>query len=144
MPDSNRLPEAAGLKAPLSCLSQARYGIGWGVVGAAQDCFVTARDYTILRKQFDDRPLASHQLVQLKLADMITEISKAQLLALHCGRLKDKGKLQPAHVFHAQAQQYFNRPRRRPGQPRPSGCQWRDGRISYNAASMQSGNSQDL
>ena len=98
VPDSNRLPEAAGLKAPLSCLSQARYGIGWGVVGAAQDCFVTARDYTILRKQFDDRPLASHQLVQLKLADMITEISKAQLLALHCGRLKDKGKLQPAQV----------------------------------------------
>ena len=98
VPDSNRLPEAAGLKAPLSCLSQARYGIGWGVVGAAQDCFVTARDYTVLRKQFGDRPLASHQLVQLKLADMITEISKAQLLALHCGRLKDRGKLQPAHV----------------------------------------------
>jgi glutaryl-CoA dehydrogenase len=98
VPDANRLPEASGLKGPLSCLSQARFGIGWGVVGAAQDCFEAARDYTITRKQFGDRPLASHQLVQLKLADMITEISKAQLLALHCGRLKDKGKLLPAQI----------------------------------------------
>ncbi len=98
VPESNRLPEAAGLKAALSCLSQARFGIGWGVIGAAQDCFVTARDYLLTRKQFEGKPLASHQLVQLKLADMISDISKAQLLALHCGRLKDKGKLQPAHV----------------------------------------------
>ena len=98
VPDENRLPEAAGLKAPLSCLSQARYGIGWGVVGAALNCFETARDYVVMRKQFAERPLASHQLVQLKLADMITEISKAQLMALHCGRLKDKGKLHPAHI----------------------------------------------
>lgn len=98
IPDANRLPEASGLKGPLSCLSQARYGIGWGVIGAAQSCFETARDYTMTRKQFGDRPLASHQLVQLKLADMITEISKAQLLALHCGRLKDKGKLLPAQI----------------------------------------------
>ena len=98
VPEANRLPDAAGLKGPLSCLSQARFGIGWGVIGAAQDCFETARDYVVTRKQFGDRPLASHQLVQLKLADMITEISKAQLLALHCGRLKDKGKLHPAHI----------------------------------------------
>ncbi len=98
VPESNRLPDAAGLKGALSCLSQARYGIGWGVIGAAQDCFETARDYTVLRKQFREQPLASHQLVQLKLADMITEIAKAQLLALHCGRLKDRGKLEPAHV----------------------------------------------
>jgi len=98
VPETSRLPEAAGLKAPLSCLSQARFGIGWGVIGAAQNCFETACDYTVTRKQFGQRPLASHQLVQLKLADMITEISKAQLLALHCGRLKDSGKLQPAHV----------------------------------------------
>lgn len=98
VPEANRLPGVAGLKGPLSCLSQARFGIGWGVIGAAQDCFETAREYTVTRKQFQDRPLASHQLVQLKLADMITEISKAQLLALHCGRLKDQGKLQPAHI----------------------------------------------
>jgi glutaryl-CoA dehydrogenase len=92
------LPEAKGLKAPLSCLTQARYGIGWGVIGAAMDCYETARAYTIARKQFDDRPIASHQLVQEKLAAMITEITKAQLLALHCGRLKDQGKLEAAHV----------------------------------------------
>ena len=98
VPDSARLPGAAGLKGPLGCLSQARFGIGWGVVGAAMDCFETARAYTVLRKQFDGRPIASHQLVQEKLAQMITEITKAQLLALHCGRLKDQGKLDPAHI----------------------------------------------
>jgi glutaryl-CoA dehydrogenase len=98
VPESAMLPCAKGLKGPLSCLTQARYGIGWGVVGAATDCFETARQYTILRKQFDDRPIASHQLVQEKLAWMATEIVKAQLLALHCGRLKDQGKLEAAHV----------------------------------------------
>jgi len=96
--ECDRLPGARGLKAPLSCLSQARYGIGWGAIGAAMDCYETARQYSILRKQFDDRPIASHQLVQEKLAWMITEITKAQLLALHAGRLKDSGKLDPAHV----------------------------------------------
>jgi glutaryl-CoA dehydrogenase len=98
VPESAMLPVAKGLKAPLSCLSQARYGIGWGVLGAAMDCYETARSYTILRKQFDNKPIASHQLVQEKLAVMITEITKAQLLALHAGRLKDQGKLDPAHV----------------------------------------------
>ena len=92
------LPGAKGLKGPLDCLSQARYGIGWGTVGAAMDCYETARQYSILRKQFDDRPIASHQLVQEKLAWMITEITKAQLLALHVGRLKDRGKVEPAHI----------------------------------------------
>ncbi|HYW41427.1 MAG TPA: acyl-CoA dehydrogenase family protein [Bryobacteraceae bacterium] len=96
--ECDRLPGAAGLKAPLSCLSQARYGIGWGAAGAAMDCYETARQYSLLRKQFDDRPIASHQLVQEKLAWMITEITKAQLLALHAGRLKDQGKLEPAHI----------------------------------------------
>lgn len=98
LPSSAMLPGVKGLKGALSCLSQARYGIGWGVIGAAMDCYETARQYTILRKQFDDRPIASHQLVQEKLADMVTEITKAQLLALHCGRLKDQGKLAPAHI----------------------------------------------
>jgi glutaryl-CoA dehydrogenase len=96
--ESSRLPGAKGLKGPLACLSQARYGIGWGVIGAAMDCYETARQYTILRKQFDDRPIASHQLVQEKLAGMITEITKAQLLAVHAGRLKDGGKLEPAQI----------------------------------------------
>jgi glutaryl-CoA dehydrogenase len=98
VPDSALLPGVKGLKGPLSCLSQARYGIGWGVIGAAMDCYETARVYTIDRKQFDGRPIASHQLVQEKLAWMITEITKAQLLALHCGRLKDAGRLDPAHI----------------------------------------------
>jgi glutaryl-CoA dehydrogenase len=98
VPDSAMLPGAKGLKGPLGCLSQARFGIGWGVLGAAMDCFETARQYSILRKQFDDRPIASHQLVQEKLAWMVTEITKAQLLALHAGRLKDQGKLEPAHI----------------------------------------------
>jgi len=98
IPEANQLPSAKGLKAALGCLTQARFGIGWGVVGAAMDCYETARQYSIVRKQFDDRPIASHQLVQEKLAWMITEITKAQLLALHCGRLKDAGKLEPAHV----------------------------------------------
>jgi glutaryl-CoA dehydrogenase len=93
-----RLPHAKGLRAALGCLTQARYGIGWGVLGAAMDCYETARAYSLQRKQFDDRPIASHQLVQEKLAWMITEISKAQLLALHIGRLKDRGKVEPAHI----------------------------------------------
>jgi glutaryl-CoA dehydrogenase len=98
VPESSRLPGAVGLKAALGCLSQARYGIGWGVLGAASDCYETARNYAKLRKQFDDRPIASHQLVQEKLAWMITEISKGQLLARHCGRLKDQGRIEPAHI----------------------------------------------
>src|SRR5579871_4454784 len=98
VPQSAALPGAKGLKAALACLSQARYGIGWGVIGAAMDCYETARSYSVLRKQFDDRPIASHQLVQEKLAGMITEITKAQLLALQVGRLKDQGKLEPAHI----------------------------------------------
>jgi glutaryl-CoA dehydrogenase len=98
IPDSMRLPGAAGLKAALACLSQARYGIGWGVLGPAMECLEVARQYSIERKQFDNRPIASHQLVQEKLAWMATEITKGQLLALHCGRLKDQGRLDFAHI----------------------------------------------
>jgi glutaryl-CoA dehydrogenase len=98
VPASAMLPGAKGLKGPLSCLSQARFGIGWGVLGAAMDCYETARQYTIDRKQFDNRPIASHQLVQEKLAWMVTEITKAQLLAIQAGRVKDQGKIDPAHI----------------------------------------------
>lgn len=98
IPEANILPGAKGLKAALACLTQARYGIGWGTIGAAVDCYETARQYSIDRRQFDNRPIASHQLVQEKLASMITEITKAQLLALHAGRLKDQKRLEPAHV----------------------------------------------
>ncbi|HUG81973.1 MAG TPA: acyl-CoA dehydrogenase family protein [Bryobacterales bacterium] len=98
IPAENALPGAAGLKAALACLSQARYGIGWGCIGAAMDCYETARQYTMLRKQFDDRALASHQLVQSELAWMITEISKAQLLALQAARLRARGRLKHFHI----------------------------------------------
>jgi glutaryl-CoA dehydrogenase len=98
VPASAMLPGAKGLKGPLSCLSQARYGIGWGVLGAAMDCYETARQYSMARKQFDNQPIASHQLVQEKLAWMITEITKAQLLAIQAGRVKDQGKIDPAHI----------------------------------------------
>ena len=98
IPCTNQLPCAKGLKAPLACLSQARFGIGWGVLGAAMDCYETARTYTLARKQFGDKPLAGHQLVQEKLAWMITEISKGQLLALHVAKLKDAGKVEAAHI----------------------------------------------
>jgi glutaryl-CoA dehydrogenase len=98
IPAENLLPCGKGLKAALACLSQARFGIGWGVLGAAMDCFETARAYTLDRKQFDDKPLAGHQLVQEKLAWMITEITKGQLLAMHVAKLKDAGKVEPAHI----------------------------------------------
>jgi glutaryl-CoA dehydrogenase len=98
VPASAMLPGAQGLKGPLSCLTQARFGIGWGVIGAAMDCYETARQYSITRKQFENKPIASHQLVQEKLADMVTEITKSQLVALHAGRLKDQKKLEPWHV----------------------------------------------
>ena len=98
IPAENVLPGVAGMKGPLSCLTQARYGIGWGAIGAAMACYDTALQYAKTRKQFRDKPIASHQLVQDKLVYMITEISKAQLLALHLGRLKDQNRLLPAHV----------------------------------------------
>ncbi|MFL6449529.1 MAG: acyl-CoA dehydrogenase family protein [Bryobacteraceae bacterium] len=98
VPAENALPMAKGLKSALRCLSQARFGIGWGVLGAAMDCFETARSYVLSRKQFDDRPLAAHQLVQEKLAWMITEITKGQLLAYHVAKLKDSDKADAAHI----------------------------------------------
>jgi glutaryl-CoA dehydrogenase len=98
VPARHMLPKAQGLKAPLSCLTQARYGIGWGALGAAMACYSEALEYAKVRKQFDDKPIATHQLVQAKFADMITEITKAQLLAVQVGRLKDQGRADFAHV----------------------------------------------
>jgi len=86
--EENRLPMAEGLKAPLSCLSQARYSIAWGAIGAAIDCYQTALEYAKDRKQFS-KPIASYQLIQKRLVDMLQEITKAQLLAIQLGRLKD-------------------------------------------------------
>jgi len=98
IPAESVLPGVDGLRGPLSCLTQARYGIGWGAIGAAMACYDTALQYAKSRKQFANKPIASHQLVQDKLAWMITEISKAQLLALHVGRLKDDDRVHPSHV----------------------------------------------
>jgi glutaryl-CoA dehydrogenase len=98
VPARNMLPRTVGLKGPLACLTQARYGIGWGAVGAAMACYVESLEYAKTRIQFDERPIASHQLVQEKFAEMITEITKAQLLALHVGRLKDLGRADYAHI----------------------------------------------
>jgi len=98
IPAQNLLPGVEGLKGPLSCLNQARSGIGWGAIGAAMAVYDTALQYAKQRKQFNNRPIASHQLVQDKLAWMITEITKAQLLALHVSRLKDKGRSHPSHI----------------------------------------------
>jgi glutaryl-CoA dehydrogenase len=98
IPAENRLPNAEGLKGPLMCLNQARYGIGWGGIGAAMACYQTALEYAKTRRQFQNRPIASHQLVQEKLVWMITEITKAQLLALQVGRLKDLGRVDHTHI----------------------------------------------
>lgn len=98
--DSDRLPEARGLRAALSSLTQARYGIAWGAVGAARSCYQCALDYTKSRKQFK-RPLAGYQLVQNKLVAMMTEITKAQLVCMRLGQLKDAGKYRPEQVSFA-------------------------------------------
>jgi glutaryl-CoA dehydrogenase len=100
IPADNLLPGSGGLSSPLSCLTQARYGIAWGAVGAAMACFHASLDYTKVRKQFD-KPIASFQLVQEKLVYMATEITKAQLLNLQLGRLKDEGKFTFAQVSMA-------------------------------------------
>ncbi|MCL4522608.1 MAG: acyl-CoA dehydrogenase family protein [Acidobacteria bacterium] len=98
IPAENLLPESGGLKSPLMCLNQARYGIGWGGLGAAMACYSTALQYAKTRTQFNNKPIASHQLVQEKLAWMITEITKGQLLALQVGRLKDAGRVAHYHI----------------------------------------------
>jgi len=93
IPAENLLPKTTGLKNALMCLNQARYGIAWGGLGAAMDCYVCARDYSLERIQFSGQPIASHQIIQEKLVWMLSEITKGQLLVLQLGRLKDKGKL---------------------------------------------------
>jgi glutaryl-CoA dehydrogenase len=92
VPDSARLPNIEGLKGPLGCLTQARYGIAWGMVGCAIDCYNTALDYAKERKQFS-KPIGGYQLIQAKLVEMVTRITEAQLLVYRLGRLKDEGKM---------------------------------------------------
>jgi glutaryl-CoA dehydrogenase len=97
IPKENILPTAKGLKAPLSCLNEARYGISWGVIGAAQACYHEALEFSKSRIQFD-KPIAAFQLTQHKLVEMLSEITKAQLLALQLGKLKDSGKAAHYHI----------------------------------------------
>ena len=97
VPEENRLPNAKGLRAPLSCLDQARYGISWGAIGAAMDCYETALNYAKERKQFG-APLAAYQLVQEKLVKMLIEITKGQLLCWRLGKLMDEGKATPEQI----------------------------------------------
>lgn len=100
IPKANVLPEVASLRGPLSCLSKARYGIAWGAIGAAMDCYDSALRYSLERQQFG-KPIGQFQLTQKKLAEMITEITKAQLLAWRLGTLANKGKATPAQISMA-------------------------------------------
>ena len=100
IPKDNLLPNVVGLKGPLSCLNSARYGISWGVIGAAIDCYCTAVQYSKERKQFG-KPIGSYQLQQKKLAEFLTEITKAQLLCLQLGNLKNEHKASPAQISMA-------------------------------------------
>jgi glutaryl-CoA dehydrogenase len=97
LPEGAMLPEARGLGGPFACLNEARYGIIWGAMGAARDCYESALAYAVEREQFG-RPIASFQLVQEKLANMLIEVGKGTLLALHIGRMKDAGTLRPEHI----------------------------------------------
>jgi glutaryl-CoA dehydrogenase len=100
VPKENIFPNGKGLKAPLGCLDSARYGIAWGAIGAAMDCYSTARNYAIERIQFD-KPIASFQLTQKKLAEMVTEITKMQLLTFRLGQLKNEGRATAAQISMA-------------------------------------------
>ena len=100
VPKENIFPEIKGLKGPLMCLSTARYGISWGVIGAAMDCYDTALRYSKQRVQFG-KPIGGFQLTQKKLAEMVTEITKAQLLAWRLGVLKNEGKATPEQISMA-------------------------------------------
>ncbi len=97
LPDSARLPEVATMRGPLSCLNEARYGILWGATGAGRACYEAALAYAVERRQFD-RPIASFQLTQRKLVEMMVRVNKSQLVALHLGRMKDQGRLWSAQV----------------------------------------------
>ncbi len=98
VPAEAMLPGTTGLKNALMCLNQARYGIAWGGIGAAMECYTTALEYTKERIQWNGQPIACHQMVQEKLVWMVSEISKAQLLAYQLGKLKDAGRLKPQHI----------------------------------------------
>ncbi len=107
VPKSSILPNGSGLQLPLSCLSQARYGIAWGAIGAAMACYDAALNYAKTRIQFD-KPIASFQLTQAKLVRMVTEITKAQMLCLQLGRLKDAGKVRFQQISMAKRNNVYH------------------------------------
>ena len=144
IPADNLLPSSGGLRSPLSCLNQARYGIGWGAIGAAMACYDCALQYAQFRKQFRDQPIASHQLVQEKLVWMISEITKAQLLALQVGRLKDAGQGQAVAHLDGQAQQRLDGAGVRPHGPRHPGRQRHRRRVSHLPPHGEPGVGEDL
>ena len=132
VPASNMLPGVRGLKGPLSCLTQARYGIGWGALGAAMSCYERARSYTMDRVQFD-RPLAG-QLTQ-QLVEMHNEIGKGMLLAHHLGRVKQAGKITPLQVSYLKRERP-HRPADRPDRALHAGRQRDHGRVPHHAAPL--------
>ncbi len=137
------LPNASGLKGPFGCLNRARYGIAWGVMGAAEDCWHRARSYTLERKQFG-RPLAATQLVQKKLADMQTEISLGLQAALRVGRLFDEGRDRAGDDLAHQTQQLRQGARHRARRPRHAWRQRHPGGLSRDAPRAEPRNRQHL
>ncbi len=138
LPAAAQLPEATGLKAPLSCLTEARYGIVWGALGAARDCLETAIAYATNREQFG-RPIAGFQLTQAKLADMAVELQKGFLLALHLGRLADAGTAAPGAGQRGQAQQRPGGAGDRPQLPHDPGRERHQPGVPGAAARQQPG-----
>ena len=143
VPEENLLPNVSGLKGPFGCLNRARYGIAWGAMGAAEDCWHRARQYTLDRKQFG-RPLAATQLVQKKLADMQTEIALGLQAALRVGRLFDEGKMAPEMISHRQAQQLRQGARHRPRRPRHARRQRHPDRVPRDAPRREPRDGQHL
>ncbi len=139
VPDSNLLPGSGGLKSPLMCLTQARYGIAWGAVGAAMACYDEAVSYSKNRVQFGDKPIAATQIQQIRLAEMLTEITKAQLLVLRLGPAQGRRHHAAPAGLAGQAQQREHGVRVRPGGPAAAGRQRDPGRIPVHASHGQPG-----
>jgi glutaryl-CoA dehydrogenase len=136
VPREALLPKSAGLKAPLSCLTAARYGIAWGALGSAMACYDEAVSYAKTRVMFG-KPIGGFQLQQARLAEMLTEITKGQLLCLQLGRLKDQGKMTPSRSRSPSKQrQHGDRCRAR--STAPARRQRHPGRVSGDAASRES------
>ncbi len=138
LPADALLPKSGGLKSPLMCLTQARYGISWGAVGAAMACFEEALSYSKTRVMFD-RPIGGFQIQQARLADMLTEIVKAQLVSLHLGRLKDAGTFTPQQVSLAKRNNVIDRDRHRARGAPAARRERNPGRVLGDAAHGESG-----